>query len=681
MTLDFMKILENMDIHGPSPDVRVGSTIRTKKTQMTGKVERIAGGKVFFREADGPLLKVSLGNVAVVQELADQDDEEITEISTPVLADYKSKAGAEAGAADRFAAKVKNPKTADRLIAHGTKRVKGVIQATNKQFANDAKKHVKEGPNDAGDDNFTPADIKRLEGIRDLPTLKAQAKVLVKGKAARRMKPEKIAYFYDKINSLSSPLAVIKLMYDLLLAGEGNAVIGTKRGMSPNSYRGRFGEGTMGGINRSAPAQDVSYEKMLDEIMKEKDEMKLNELSVDKMQKYMADVQNPENGYKGGKKGVGRTLAQVSKAVSTGIPTAKSKIAAKTGDRSGNRPKQGPIREKTLEERLAEFVDEAVDKNKFKSEFSDILGKQHAEVQKAKPSSMQSIPLSDKRFTLYYRQPTDNLVPLKWIVRNEKNEIVYNATSADPKQAFNDAEDWLVKSQQVGAASTKVTLNFNAAFGRQIADEGQTIWVRFTEGPSIEYSYQPIPDFHKIVIKNADSERSQGGAFFPVTTLSAKNANSIGLKANSRYTMGPRIELDPKNGVFGFEMTWHSRVEKGVVVPIKEPAITTSASTEDVDEAFMNPWHGYVPGEKGKADPKLSPGGDPNKISPNAVAPDKKLGALAKAPKTSMQGKDDIRFSELVQDTIEMHGIKWAFQFYVVKHGLPPRQFRIFAGI
>jgi hypothetical protein len=48
---------------------------------------------------------------------------------------------------------------------------------------------------DGEHDNFTPADLKSLERIRDLSTLKARAKELIKGKPVKRMKPEKIAFF------------------------------------------------------------------------------------------------------------------------------------------------------------------------------------------------------------------------------------------------------------------------------------------------------------------------------------------------------------------------------------------------------------------------------------------------------------------------------------------------------
>ena len=92
------------------------------------------------------------------------------------------------------------------------------------------------------DDNFTIDDIKRLEQIKDFATLKAQAKQLIKGKPARRMKPEKISWFYNHIDELKNPMAVIKMMYDLLLAGEGHKVIGSKHSMGANAYRQRFGE-------------------------------------------------------------------------------------------------------------------------------------------------------------------------------------------------------------------------------------------------------------------------------------------------------------------------------------------------------------------------------------------------------------------------------------------------------
>jgi hypothetical protein len=102
---------------------------------------------------------------------------------------------------------------------------------------------VTEGFND---DNFTIDDIHQLEQIKDFETLKARAKYLIKGKPARRMKPEKIAYFYDRVDTLTSPMKVIKLMYDLLLAGEGMKTIGSRNSTDPNVYQKRFTEEEQG---------------------------------------------------------------------------------------------------------------------------------------------------------------------------------------------------------------------------------------------------------------------------------------------------------------------------------------------------------------------------------------------------------------------------------------------------
>ena len=303
-----------------------GDTIRTNKSEMDGKVDRIEGNVVFFRIADGRLMKTGLNNVTVVQKLADGDSEimedELDEVSNELLAKYKTAAGKSASDADKQG----DYKTGD-------KRFKGIVKATNKQFDND-KKSVKEGPNDGSTDNFTADDIKRLEQIQDLPTIKAQAKELIKGKAARRMKPEKIAYFYDKIDSMAKPIAIVKLMYDLLLSGEGNAVVGTRNSMGQNSYRSRFGEGGMGGINRSAPSNDVSYEKMLDEVYgKWNEEQAINELSVDTMRSYTQAANKTSNIQQ-------RPLRKVVKTV-RGVKQANDKIDTRTGKGRAVSPNSG----------------------------------------------------------------------------------------------------------------------------------------------------------------------------------------------------------------------------------------------------------------------------------------------------------------------------------------------------
>ncbi len=113
----------------------VGRVIRTKRSQMEGKVESVGRNEVFFRLADGRLMKTPLDNVIVIEELADEDTEmmedRVDEISTEVLRKYKTAAAADARSAD---------KSGD--TARGNKRFSGIVKATNKQFDNDKKKHT-----------------------------------------------------------------------------------------------------------------------------------------------------------------------------------------------------------------------------------------------------------------------------------------------------------------------------------------------------------------------------------------------------------------------------------------------------------------------------------------------------------------------------------------------------------
>ena len=92
------------------------------------------------------------------------------------------------------------------------------------------------------DVNFDIEDIKRLEQIKDLATLKTQAMELIAKPSAKPMRPEKVEWFRSALERMDSPMKVIKLMYDLMLSGEGHQVIGSRRSMNPNSYRSRFGE-------------------------------------------------------------------------------------------------------------------------------------------------------------------------------------------------------------------------------------------------------------------------------------------------------------------------------------------------------------------------------------------------------------------------------------------------------
>ena len=103
------------------------------------------------------------------------------------------------------------------------------------------------------EDNFTSDDIKQLEKIRDLETLKARAIDLISTRSKKAMKPEKLAILTRRIDSKKRPMDIIELMYDLLLRGEGHGVIGSRDSISPNSWQRRFGEN----INESTEVNSI----------------------------------------------------------------------------------------------------------------------------------------------------------------------------------------------------------------------------------------------------------------------------------------------------------------------------------------------------------------------------------------------------------------------------------------
>ena len=88
--------------------------------------------------------------------------------------------------------------------------------------------------------NFDESDLARISKIRDLDELKSAAIGLISTPSDKPMKPEKIEWFKHSISQKTNTTAVIKLMYDLFLSGEGHGVVGSKGTMKQNAYRDKF---------------------------------------------------------------------------------------------------------------------------------------------------------------------------------------------------------------------------------------------------------------------------------------------------------------------------------------------------------------------------------------------------------------------------------------------------------
>jgi hypothetical protein len=92
------------------------------------------------------------------------------------------------------------------------------------------------------ENNFTADDLLQLQKIDNIEEVKRRALELISTNSRRPMRPEKINWFKTAIDSKQNREDVIKLMYDLLLSGDGHAVVGSRGSMSKNSYRKTFEE-------------------------------------------------------------------------------------------------------------------------------------------------------------------------------------------------------------------------------------------------------------------------------------------------------------------------------------------------------------------------------------------------------------------------------------------------------
>lgn len=403
--------------------------------------------------------------------------------------------------------------------------------------------------------------------------------------------------------------------------------------------KGKLPEGSMGGINRSAPAQDVSYEKVLDEVMGLwKEACRTDELSVDTMRDYRKAATSPAAVKT-------RPLRKLAKSV-VGVSRASDKIAAKTGDRTGNNPKYGQINRihtGTFEERLAEFLN--VDED-----FTQILQKQHDANQQTKKKPVKDIPFHG--WTIRYRPAANPGEKVSWLILNKKHEEVKRGESFSDADAVRDAEDWIKSGGGTKQdASSSVTIDFNVDFAKEFTPDGDHVYVDFDQNngvPVLFVSLVPQQGFKKTHIRNRKDKVTATTIKLPVITLSAKDSNSIGLQPNGRYILGDKDQID--NNTSMFPLIFQGIVQgKGDLVRLGKPGLTV-AHNRDVNEVYQGPWQG-----------------DPEKY--------------AKSPKSTTYGKVGLTLSQMVQDTIDKHGVKWAFNYYVKKHGMPPRHFRIYSGI
>jgi hypothetical protein len=90
------------------------------------------------------------------------------------------------------------------------------------------------------DYNFTTDDIQKLQRNKDLKQAQEFAFKLVSSDSVRPMQKQKVNWFKQSIASKKSVMDLVKMMYDLLLSGEGKGVIGSGSDMGRSNYRKTF---------------------------------------------------------------------------------------------------------------------------------------------------------------------------------------------------------------------------------------------------------------------------------------------------------------------------------------------------------------------------------------------------------------------------------------------------------
>jgi hypothetical protein len=497
----------------------------------------------------------------------------LNEISNEVLGKYKAAAGKQASDAD---------KKGDTATAN--KRFKGIVKATNKEFDNDKKK-VAEGRVDSP---VSTAIRNRI--INQHPGL------LKYGPDAVMAAIDWVANDVGQVEEIGSSdvSAWVQLVARYLYSSTGIA------------------EGSAQWINRSAPAQDVSYEKTLGPTTDtwKGDKVTVTEISKGAEQKWAAGAnkwRNEQTAKGGGSdpkivdkadRRAERTMKIKNKHATKqinelGVDTLKNyssnvekmdpattpkfkmvkhaegharanhKIAQKTGDRSS----------KMYESMLADIM-EAFDSNAY----ADILNKQDAEVQAAKPKA-KVVDIEFHGWTIKYRNST----PSEWMILDKKGEVKKKGESPTPKDAVADAEGFIKGGGGTNnQASKNVTIDFNVDFAKEFAPDGETFYANIDKdegAPMLIFSTMPDKSLKRSHIRTQANKVTSGTTRLPMISMSPAESNKMGLQPNGRYTLGDKITVDDNTAMF--PLIYQGTVQgKGDMMKLGRPGLTV-AHTRD----------------------------------------------------------------------------------------------------
>ena len=126
---DVNEVLETDGVAAPARPNRMPAQSESPRSAWADKVvKKFPGAKIMMSKTPNGPAQATLNGKVVAVYPEKKDDSSLNELSPATLSSYKEKAGKQATAADKAG-----------NFKQGHKRFKGIVKATNKQFANDAK--------------------------------------------------------------------------------------------------------------------------------------------------------------------------------------------------------------------------------------------------------------------------------------------------------------------------------------------------------------------------------------------------------------------------------------------------------------------------------------------------------------------------------------------------------------
>jgi hypothetical protein len=211
-------------------------------------------------------------------------------------------------------------------------------------------------------------------------------------------------------------------------------------------------------------------------------------------------------------------------------------------------------------------------------DFTSILDRQHQDDLAAKPKS-KTVEIPYHSWTIRYRPATKAGELVAWQAMDKRGDVKHKSEAPTDKDAVADAEDWINSGGDAKqTATSNVTVDFNVDFAREFAPEGGDFYAAIDKDgntPMLIISTEPHSGFKKSHVRTQKHKMTATTTPLPAITLSAKEANALGLQANGRYLLGAKDPID--NNTAMFPLIFQSIVQgKGDMMKMGKPGLTVA---------------------------------------------------------------------------------------------------------